>query len=129
MKIAKVAKIELKDNELDSVSKDLSSILSMINKLQEIDTENVEPLYHVHDSFITTRIVNEYKHSDSQDLFQNVEGERHDMVKKFRYFLLKKKRLARCSEIMSTRSKICQLKRSNVPGLIVFVRSAVESLH
>ena len=45
--IAKLVRIKLTGKEEDKFKKELSSILDYINKLNELDTENVEPLYQV----------------------------------------------------------------------------------
>ncbi len=42
--IAKLARIELTDAEKEKFEKDLSGILDFINKLNEVDTENILPL-------------------------------------------------------------------------------------
>jgi len=44
--IAKLARIKLKDEEVESYTKDLGSILNYIEKLNELDTSDVEPLTH-----------------------------------------------------------------------------------
>ena len=44
--IAKLARLKLNDEELESYTKELSSILDYIEKLNELDTANVEPLTH-----------------------------------------------------------------------------------
>src|SRR3989338_7877496 len=43
--LAELARIKLGGGEKDKLKKDLSSILDYINKLNEVDTDNVEPLY------------------------------------------------------------------------------------
>jgi aspartyl-tRNA(Asn)/glutamyl-tRNA(Gln) amidotransferase subunit C len=47
--IAKLAKLKFNETELIKMAKELNSILDYINKLNEIDTSNVEPLSHVID--------------------------------------------------------------------------------
>jgi aspartyl-tRNA(Asn)/glutamyl-tRNA(Gln) amidotransferase subunit C len=42
--IAELARLRFKDEELDSFTHQLNDILSYIEKLNELDTENVEPL-------------------------------------------------------------------------------------
>ena len=42
--IAKLAKLEFKEQELIDLAKDLNEILGYMDKLNELDTENVEPL-------------------------------------------------------------------------------------
>src|SRR3989338_5750081 len=50
--IAQLARIKLTDKEKGKFKKELSLILDYVNKLSELDTEKVEPLYQ------TTGIVN-----------------------------------------------------------------------
>jgi len=45
--IAQLARIKLTEKERDKFKKELSSILDFVKKLNELDTENVEPLYQV----------------------------------------------------------------------------------
>ena len=49
LKLEKLAKLKLKPEERTQIGNDLENILAMVNKLQEIDTEGVEPLTYVHD--------------------------------------------------------------------------------
>lgn len=43
LKIAQLAKIELKEEEIEKYREQLSDILNYVNKLQEVDTENINP--------------------------------------------------------------------------------------
>lgn len=47
LKVAHLARLEFKENEIERFRDDLNNILSFIEKLQEVDTEGVEPLYQV----------------------------------------------------------------------------------
>lgn len=46
-KVAKLANLPIKDEELDKYSKQLSKILEYIDQLSNIDTSNVEPTFNV----------------------------------------------------------------------------------
>lgn len=46
-KLEKLSKLKLSEEERDSITGDLNNILQMIEKLDEIDTEGVEPLVYV----------------------------------------------------------------------------------
>jgi len=48
-KIADLAKLDLSEEELDNYSEQIEDILEYVDQLEELDTENVEPLSHVHD--------------------------------------------------------------------------------
>ena len=43
LKLGKLSKIKIDDEKLSSLSKDLGSILNFIDRLQSIDTEEVDP--------------------------------------------------------------------------------------
>ncbi len=45
--VAELARIDFKEDELDKLSEQLGNILEYIEKLNEIDTANVEPTFHV----------------------------------------------------------------------------------
>ena len=44
--IAHLAKLNLKESEIEEFTGDLNQILEYIDKLNELDTENVKPLSH-----------------------------------------------------------------------------------
>ena len=46
-KVATLARLELSEDEVEHLTEDLSSILSYIAKLEELDTGDVEPTSHV----------------------------------------------------------------------------------
>lgn len=43
LKLAKLARLSLNDDQLDSLEKDLTSIVSFIDQLKEINTEKIDP--------------------------------------------------------------------------------------
>jgi aspartyl-tRNA(Asn)/glutamyl-tRNA(Gln) amidotransferase subunit C len=43
LKLGKLARISIKDKQLDFLSRDLSSILKFVDQLKEINTENIDP--------------------------------------------------------------------------------------
>lgn len=53
--IAKLARIELLGKEKEKYSKELSSILEFVEKLNEIDTSSIEPTYQV------SKVVNSFR--------------------------------------------------------------------
>ncbi|MEE9372318.1 MAG: Asp-tRNA(Asn)/Glu-tRNA(Gln) amidotransferase subunit GatC [Saprospiraceae bacterium] len=48
-KLEKLSRLKLRDEEKAKVKEDLNNMLSMFEKLNEINTENVEPLRYVLD--------------------------------------------------------------------------------
>ena len=47
VKIAKLTRLKLKDSEISEFSNQLSSILQWVEQLNEVDTDNIEPLNNV----------------------------------------------------------------------------------
>ena len=45
--IAKLARLQLDDDEVERYTKELTSILGYVDQLQQVDTKNVEPLKQV----------------------------------------------------------------------------------
>ncbi|NDI36112.1 Asp-tRNA(Asn)/Glu-tRNA(Gln) amidotransferase subunit GatC [Chengkuizengella sediminis] len=45
--VAKLARLELNDEEKDQFTKQLNAILQYAEKLNELDTENIQPTTHV----------------------------------------------------------------------------------
>ncbi len=45
-KIAELSMLEFSDSELEQYTLEMNNILSYVEKLNELDTENVEPLSH-----------------------------------------------------------------------------------
>jgi len=55
-KVAKLSRISLDDDKLESLSKDLASILNFVEQLNELDTKKIEPLTSIVDKTLETRI-------------------------------------------------------------------------
>ena len=53
--IAKLARISLDEKKINSLSKDLSSIMKFIEKLNELNTDNVKPLTSIIDASLKSR--------------------------------------------------------------------------
>ncbi len=66
--IAQLARIKLTEKEEKSLKKDLSSILEYINKLNEVDTTGVEPLYQ------TTGLVDSFRSDEPRGEFKMDEN-------------------------------------------------------
>lgn len=45
-KIAELARLEFDDSELENYTSEMNKILGYVDKLNELDTENIEPLSH-----------------------------------------------------------------------------------
>ena len=67
-KIAKLARIEVSDNEIEKLKGELSSILDFVKKLGEANTNNIEPIYQ------TTGLVNSFRSDESRGEFKMDES-------------------------------------------------------
>ena len=54
-KVAKLSRISLDDKKLESLSKDLDSILNFVEQLNKLDTKKTDPLTSVIDKTLETR--------------------------------------------------------------------------
>ncbi len=76
-----LAKLELSDEEKEAAKKDMADMLDYIDKLNELDTEGVEPLSHV---FPVENVFREdvVTNGDCRgDILQNALGEKDGMFK------------------------------------------------
>ncbi|MNK03443.1 Glutamyl-tRNA(Gln) amidotransferase subunit C [compost metagenome] len=48
-KVADLARIEIKDTEVDNLTKEMNKILTFMEKLNELDTEGVKPLVYMNE--------------------------------------------------------------------------------
>ena len=54
-KVAKLSRISLEDNKIDSLSRDLDSILTFVEKLNELDTKEIKTLKSITDKTLEAR--------------------------------------------------------------------------
>ena len=54
-KVAKLSRISLVDSKLESLSKDLASILNFVEQLNKLDTKKTEPLTSIVDKTLESR--------------------------------------------------------------------------
>ena len=54
-KVAKLSRISLDDSKLESLSKDLVSILNFVEQLNKLDTNEIKPLTSIIDKSLDTR--------------------------------------------------------------------------
>ena len=55
LKIAKLSRIRIDDSEIGEFSSQLSNILDWVEQLNEVNTDNVEPLNNVNMSYLPLR--------------------------------------------------------------------------
>ena len=72
LKLAKLARLSLNDKQLDSLEKDLTSIVSFIDQLKEINTDKIDPTSNsLNQDLILRDDIAENKLSN-KDLLRNV---------------------------------------------------------
>ena len=72
LKLAKLARLSLNDEQLESLEKDLTSIVSFIDQLKEINTEKIDPTSNsLNQDLILRDDIAENKLSN-EDLLRNV---------------------------------------------------------
>ncbi len=55
-KVAKLSRISLDDSKLESLSKDLDTILNFVEQLNKLDTKKTEPLSSIVDKTLVPRV-------------------------------------------------------------------------
>lgn len=68
LRLEKLARLRLSEEEREIIQGDLGKILEMVDKLKEIDTENVEPLTYINDEVNVLRedvIANQVNREDA----------------------------------------------------------------
>ena len=79
LKIAKLSRIKLENSEIDELSSQLSSIVDWVEQLNEVNTDNVDPLSNVSMSELPMRKDIENLEDNSKDILLNAP----DKLEKF----------------------------------------------
>lgn len=89
-KIAKLAKLNLQKNEINIFADQLSDILALVNQLEEVDCENVEPLTSVSD--MSQRLREDIVTSGdiSENILANSSGDTAELAKDVKCFIVPK---------------------------------------
>jgi len=89
-KIAKLARLKFEEDKVEEFSSKLSTIMDMIDILNEIDCKDIEPLTSVSNRNARMRL-DEVTSSDlSSELFDNVQGQQAELAKEVKYFITPK---------------------------------------
>ncbi len=89
-RIAKLAKLNCSEEETSNFASQLTEIMDMINILNEIDCNNVEPLISV-DNMEQRMRKDEILSSDiSEELFANLSGDKAQLAKEVKCFIVPK---------------------------------------
>ena len=79
-KIAELSRLSLTNEELKKRTKDMNNILDYMDTLNEIDTENVEELYNVHDMNNSLREDNYESSLDKKNVLANSPNSNSDYI-------------------------------------------------
>ena len=71
LKIAKLTRVKINNNEIVELSNQLSSILDWVEILNEVDTDNIEPLSNVSKSKLYLRKDKKSKEDKSNEVLSN----------------------------------------------------------
>ena len=71
IKISKLSRIHVKEEEIKSLSKDLSNIINWIKQLDELDTNDVEPLSGVNIDTLPLRKDEVTENKNTENILQN----------------------------------------------------------
>jgi aspartyl-tRNA(Asn)/glutamyl-tRNA(Gln) amidotransferase subunit C len=82
--LAKLANLAIADEEREKLKSDMTEILSWVKKLEEVDTENIEPLIHMTQEINRVRDDDEIENLTVEETLQNAA------VKKEGYFVVPK---------------------------------------
>ena len=77
LKLEKLARLSLTSEEKQIISRDLENIIDMVNKINELETDNTEPLRHITSQHIDPRKDEPMPFSDIESLL-NQSPERKD---------------------------------------------------
>ena len=69
--IAKLAKLQINQDELDRYKQDLSRILEFVEQMNQADVENIEPMAHPQDMMQSLR-VDEVAETNQREKFQQI---------------------------------------------------------
>lgn len=83
-KLAALSKLTIPDGEKESLRQDFQHMLDFVDKLQEVDTDKVEPLIHVTEEVHRLRADIAQKPLDQEEVLKNapLKGEGHFRVPK-----------------------------------------------
>lgn len=78
--VAKLAKLEFKDDEIHDFTKEMDDIIEMVEKLENLDTKGVHGTYHGNTNESVVREDKAEKGMDRNELFKNVKSEKDGFI-------------------------------------------------
>ena len=89
-KLSKLTKIKLPENEIDAFISKLHNVMDMINTLQEVDTDGVEPLTSAVRAKLHLRKDEVSDGGVVDDLFRNVPGNSAALAREIKCYIVPK---------------------------------------
>jgi aspartyl-tRNA(Asn)/glutamyl-tRNA(Gln) amidotransferase subunit C len=89
-KIAKLAKLKFTDNEITSLASQLTNIMDMIDSLNEVNCDNVQPLTSVSDMILRMRKDEVTVEDLSHELLENAPGQNAKLAQDIKCFVVPK---------------------------------------
>ncbi len=83
-KVADLARIEIKDNEVDHLTKEMNKILTFMEKLNELDTDGVAPLVYMNEE------ANVWREDVAKNEISVADGLKNSAVHNENFFLVPK---------------------------------------
>lgn len=80
-RVAENARINVEKSEAEELAEEFDSILEMFQKLEEVDTEEVEPAFHPVDVEPETRKDEEGETLEREEVFRNTDNEEEGFFK------------------------------------------------
>lgn len=74
LRVAENARLNLDDDEAEKFTEDFESILEMFDRIDEVDTEDVEPAFHPVEVEPETREDQKELSLSSEEVFQNTDN-------------------------------------------------------
>ena len=70
-KIARLAKLQINEEQLETVASELSNILGLVDQLQAVNTDNIEPMAHPTDAIQILR-ADKVTETNNREAFQKI---------------------------------------------------------
>ncbi|MFK7771126.1 MAG: Asp-tRNA(Asn)/Glu-tRNA(Gln) amidotransferase subunit GatC [Saprospiraceae bacterium] len=80
-KLEHLARLELSDAEKDGIQNDLNNILQMVEKMNELNTDNVEPLIYINEQQNVWREDKVANQVDRKDALRNAPDKNEQFFK------------------------------------------------
>ncbi len=87
-KVAKLAKLSIKEEDFGLVKQRLSSVFDMLSCLEEIDLSSVEPMYSACDSYISLR--EDMVENTDKEIFEYADRTKKERYKEISYYTVNK---------------------------------------